>query len=258
MTGPRARSWGTHGALSGQHCPTSDLPGARFTSPDPPGGAAGCLSGASSRHGRGREDVGVVSWVEKLDSGRYRGVYRDADGRRRSRTFERRALATAWLAAEATDRARGQWVDPRDGAVPLDAWAAQWFAVRTVRPTTAASDQGRYDTHLAPTLGEVLIKDITPLRVKALVADLAGRRSPATVRHVHALLSTMLGDAVHEGLLLSNPCARTKLPAPRPPAACFLTPEQIGVLAEVIDPRYRTLLLIAAGTGMRWGELAGL
>lgn len=106
---------------------------------------------AACAHGQ----VQDVSRVEKLDSGRVRAVYRDDEGRRRSRTFDRRAEAKAWLAAEATDRARGQWVDPRGGALPFADWAEQWFAGRLVRPTTAASDRGRYATHLEPEFGPV-------------------------------------------------------------------------------------------------------
>lgn len=129
-----------------------------------------------------------MSWVEKLDSGRVRAVYRDDEGRRRSRTFDRRAEAKAWLAAEATDRARGQWIDPRGGALPFADWAEQWFAGRLVRPTTAASDRGRYATHLEPEFGPVPLREISPLRVRAFIAVLATRRAPATVRHVQTAL----------------------------------------------------------------------
>lgn len=199
-----------------------------------------------------------MSWIETLDSGRYRAVYRDETGRRRSRTFLRKSDAKGWLATEQTDRSRGQWVDPRDGEVAFAAWAEQWLAVRTVRRSTAAGDLSRYRTHLKPAFGTVALRDITPLRVKAFVADLATRRSAVTVGHAHALLSSILGDAVTEGLLLANPCTRTRLPKPAPRKAVFLTSDQIGDLADAVDPQYRALILTAAGTGMRWGELAGL
>ncbi len=199
-----------------------------------------------------------MSWVEKLDSGRVRAVYRDEAGRRRSKTFDRRAEAKAWLAAEATDRARGQWVDPRGGALAFGTWAEQWLAARLVRATTAASDRGRYVNHLEPAFGAVPLRDISPLRVRSFVAELATRRSPATVRHVHALLSTILSDAVEEGLLLHNPCRRTNLPRSSPRPQTFLSPDQIAGLAAAIDPHYRQLVITAAGTGLRWGELTGL
>jgi len=199
-----------------------------------------------------------MSWLEKLDSGRVRAVYRDDDGRRRSRTFDRRAEAKAWLAAEATDRARGHWVDPRGGALLFSAWAEQWLAARLVRATTLASDRARYANHLQPAFGDVPLGEITPLRVRAFIAELAGRRAPATVRHVHALLSQLLSDAVEEGLLLHNPCRRTTLPRSSPPPQTFLSPDEIARLAGVIDPHYRELVITAAGTGLRWGELTGL
>jgi integrase len=75
---------------------------------------------------------------------------------------------------------------------------------------------------------------------------------------VHALLSTMLNDAVTEGLLLTNPCRATELPQAPTYEGVFLSPAELEVLVEAIDPLYRCLVLTAAGTGMRWGELTGL
>jgi integrase len=34
--------------------------------------------------------------------------------------------------------------------------------------------------------------------------------------------------------------------------------EQVYTLADMIDPRYRALVLLGAFGGLRWGELAGL
>ena len=198
-----------------------------------------------------------MSWVER-SRGRYRAVYRDDRGHRHSRVFDRKAEAKVWLAAADTDRARGLWVDPRGGALLFRDWAETWFATRTVRPTTSAGDRGRYANHLGPAFGDVPLKDLTPVRIRTFVAELSGRRSAGTVRHVHALLSTMLRDAVEQGLLLTNPCRRTALPqAPRYDAV-YLSSEQLQTLLDAVDPHYRCLVLTAAGTGMRWGELTGL
>jgi integrase len=199
-----------------------------------------------------------MSWVETLPNGRHRAVYRAPDGRKLSTSFDKKADAKKWIAGADTDQARGQWIDPRGGAMLFGDWAALWFTARTVRPTTAASDQGRYANHLKPAFGQVPLKDLSPLRIRAFVASLASRRAPATVRHVHALLSTMLNDAVTEGLLLANPCRSTKLPQAPQFEGVFLSPAQLEVLVEAVDPLYRCLVLTAAGTGMRWDELTGL
>lgn len=61
-----------------------------------------------------------------------------------------------------------------------------------------------------------------------------------------------------EGLLLTNPCRRTALPSTAPHEAVFPDPDQIERLLEAVDPHYRCLVLAAVGTGLRWGELAGL
>jgi integrase len=38
----------------------------------------------------------------------------------------------------------------------------------------------------------------------------------------------------------------------------FATVHQVAALADAIPPRFRALVLVAAYTGLRWGELAGL
>lgn len=157
----------------------------------------------------------MTTWIETLPSGRYRARYRDADGTRHSQSFDRKADAKAFLASVVTDMARGEWRDPRGGAVPFREWADKWFATRVVRATTQAADVGRYRTHLLPAFGDVELKDLTPLRIKTFVAQLSAKCKPATVRHVHALLSTILNDAVAEGLLLTNPCRFSRLPRAR-------------------------------------------
>jgi integrase len=68
----------------------------------------------------------------------------------------------------------------------------------------------------------------------------------------------MLGDAVVEGLLLHNPCAGTRLPALEHREQRALAPEQLERLIAAVPAHYRPLVTVAAATGMRWGELAGL
>jgi len=36
------------------------------------------------------------------------------------------------------------------------------------------------------------------------------------------------------------------------------TPEQVAAIASEVEPRWQALILIAAYSGLRWGELAGL
>jgi integrase len=81
-----------------------------------------------------------------------------------------------------------------------------------------------------------------------------------------ALLGTILNAAVDDDYLARSPLLRKSgagrtaatrnQPVPR--REVWLLREQLDQLVEAIDPRYRALVLVAALTGMRWGELAAL
>src|SRR5215469_7211057 len=83
--------------------------------------------------------------------------------------------------------------------------------------------------------------------------------APATVRHAYrAVFKSVLNDAIDDGLLACSPCYRIELPAAAVLVIEPLTPAQILALADRIDPRYRVMVLLAAGCGLRWSEAARL
>ncbi|MDF1597518.1 MAG: tyrosine-type recombinase/integrase [Acidimicrobiia bacterium] len=59
-------------------------------------------------------------------------------------------------------------------------------------------------------------------------------------------------------LIAHSPCRGIKLPKDIREEMRFLSPDEIEKLADAIDPRYRALVLTAAYTGLRSGELLGL
>ncbi len=144
------------------------------------------------------------------------------------------------------------------GQILFREWQEKWFTSRIMRRATERAYGATLRVHLVPAFGDLMLKQITPLTVRAFVTRLSEERSPKTVRNAHALLSNVLRDAVLEGLLLTNPCIGVRLPKDRPYEAVFLSPPQIDKLVEAVPEHYRTLVQLAAGTGMRWGEIAGL
>jgi integrase len=111
-----------------------------------------------------------------------------------------------------------------------------------------------------PTFESIPLGDLTPAVIRGWHADLhqAGRPSPNTVAKAYRLLKTILETAVVDELIPRNPClikgASVERPAERVPA----TIDQVYALADTIDDRYRVLILFAAFTGLRWGELIAL
>jgi integrase len=120
--------------------------------------------------------------------------------------------------------------------------------------------EGLLRLHLLPTFEYVKLSDLTTAQIRSWHAQLhrAGRPSPNTVAKAYRLLKTILGTPVVDELIPKNPClikgASVERPAERIPA----TIEQVYSLADAIDGRYRVLILFAAFTGLRWGELIAL
>jgi integrase len=67
-----------------------------------------------------------------------------------------------------------------------------------------------------------------------------------------------LNAAAEDGLIRRNPCRIKGASSEKSPERPVLTVHQVFALAEVIDLRYKALVLVAVFGSMRWGELAAL
>jgi integrase len=74
----------------------------------------------------------------------------------------------------------------------------------------------------------------------------------------YRLLSRIVGTAIESGYLARNPCTIRGAAAEPAPEMRFATVAEVAALAGAIPQRFRALVLVAAYTGLRWGELAGL
>src|SRR5207302_204674 len=105
---------------------------------------------------------------------------------------------------------------------------------------------------------------LTPSMLRGWVAGLAvkvGRRgtlAPGSVAQAYRTLNPLLEAAVENELLGRNPLRSVKSPRVEAEAMRFLSHDEVAALAAAIDPRYRALVLLAAYSGLRAGELAAL
>jgi hypothetical protein len=94
-----------------------------------------------------------VGWVQR-SRGRWRAEWRDPRGRKRSKTFDRKADATRYLATQATAIARGDYVDPMLGKATLESfWPRFQSSARNLRPSTQATYEAIARVHILPQLG---------------------------------------------------------------------------------------------------------
>lgn len=88
-----------------------------------------------------------------------------------------------------------------------------------------------------------------------LPAPSAGR---ASVAQAYRVLRTLLGHAVREGRILTNPCDIPGAGTVRAPERVPATPAEIDALAAAMPERYAAAVHVAAWSGLRAGELFGL
>lgn len=168
------------------------------------------------------------------------------------------------------DQLRGDALVPRGGKMLLREWVDVWLPLyeASVKPSTAKSETRRVRNHILPLLGHLPLEELEePVLVLRWMGDLAGGRHPSgiklapkSVRNCHGLLYKILQAAVKSRLIRHNVCTETakSLPARAHKEMRFLTDPEIGRLIAAMDPRYRPLVLLLVGTGLRWGEAIGL
>jgi integrase len=138
--------------------------------------------------------------------------------------------------------------------------AARWEATTVnLRANTQAAYRNLLRRYLLPAFGPMPLGDLDAMAVRAWLARLKRDGVGASTRaKSYRLLSRILGTAVESGYLARNPCTVRGAAAEPAPEMRFATVTQVAALADAIPPRFRALVLVAAYTGLRWGELAGL
>lgn len=102
------------------------------------------------------------------------------------------------------------------------------------------------------------VGELSRLVIKAWAKTLRRSLSERSVADVVGLLSMILGEAVDEGLFGSNSCRNPRLNSGDQPERPHAEADEVTALAERTPAGNPVLIVTAAYTGMRWGELAGL
>lgn len=214
-----------------------------------------------------------MPWPEKLPSGRYRAMYRLPNGEKRGvpGTFaHKKAAKDAAIEAEGKVKRPG-WRDPRAGLTTWREWHSVWWPSRAIEPQSEKTEASLVRNHIMPRWADEPLAEITRHDVQAWATRLVTEniapesaeeprfRKPSTARRILNVFVSSLTAAVDAEIIVANPAVRIKLP-PNPPAEpAFLTREQYAALADAVpDTDDRALLDFLVGTGLRWGEAAGL
>jgi integrase len=184
----------------------------------------------------------------------------------RSRSFDKLTGldgAKAWLAKAQHESARGEFIDPRDGTMPLreyveDHW---WPSQSYADPITRRTVKGKVWNHILTHLGSKPLNAIKTPQLRAWLKTLNATLSAGTVNDVWGTLSAILQAAVDDERITKNYCRsqKTVRPPARPdPRATAWSRERVLLVRSHLDPRVQLALDIGVGAGLRQGEVFGL
>jgi integrase len=189
--------------------------------------------------------------------------YKDSAGDRRRKTFRIKKDALDFKADVRKKKRDGTLLDPRLAQTSLKVVAEHWYeGTANLRPTTRAAYRSMLNNYIIPRLGKYAVGKVTPSVIRSFMAGLPAELSGTRKRHIFRVLSPIMSLAVEDKMIPSNPCrergVRRMVPKPQRQEMLVLTADEVATLANTITPNYRPLVLFAAYTGMRAGEIVAL
>ncbi|NUW44483.1 tyrosine-type recombinase/integrase [Nonomuraea rhodomycinica] len=200
--------------------------------------------------------------VRKLPSGRYQARYQGPDGvdRPAPETFATKTDAEVWLTRTEAQILDDEWIDPDAGKITLGKYATDWIDERPkLRPRTVELYGYLLRKHIAPTFGDIPLNEIKEPHVRRWRKKLLDEGvSEVTVAKAYRLFKAILSTAVDDQLIKRNPCRIKGAGQEKSPERPVVTVAQVYRLVDVIEHRYRALVLLGTFASLRWGELTGL
>lgn len=217
------------------------------------------------RGGKQAGYIGAVSYTDEVGISKRHMVY----GKTRREVVDKMKAVRARLDNGAA---------VKDSRRTVRDWLAHWRATTLAASDRKASTRELYGNlsrrHLETgDFGGIRLDRLKPSDVEALVLTMRAKTKPAkvsgadpvralsdaTIRQVYTVLRAGLDGAVRDGLLAKNPAAAVKRPGvARKEARHVNTVDVTKLLLCAEGLRYRNVLVLIAGTGMRRGEALAL
>lgn len=198
--------------------------------------------------------------IKQLPNGRWQASYRRLDGRETAKTFDRLVDARRWRREGLASRDRGEYLDPKAGRVTVAEYGERHRAAQLHhRSTTARHVELVLRLHVYPYIGDRPMNRVTRSDIQSLVKRwVEDGAAPRTIQTRYTFMSPLFRVAVRDDVIRKTPCDRIRLPEIPPRDMKTLTAEEVRSLADAIEPRYRALVLLGYGCGLRISECRGI
>jgi integrase len=190
---------------------------------------------------------------------RWRARYVDGNGGEVAKGFTRKIDAQNWLDEVTSTIVTGTYVAPGAGNVTIGELHKQWVGTfGHLKATTKAARESAWITHVRDAWEVTPVCEVQTSAVRAWVNDLAALGTSApTIESALGILRMILGLAVEDRRIASNPCDGVKAPPREHSQRAYLTHQQVDKLATAMT-RDGLVVRFLAYTGLRYGEMAAL
>jgi integrase len=187
----------------------------------------------------------------------WRVMWRDATGRQRQETFDRKADADKRAVELEAELLQGTYVDPARRKVTFQvAWDA-WWKVRKASDTRLKTELSLADCHVLPRWAEVPLNAIEADDVQAWLNTIRERYSWETTSAIRTLFGAVLKKAVKDKRLVASPAEGVRVydkPSRDVTADDVLVPTEVDRLVAAAPERWWTFLYCSAWLGWRVSE----
>lgn len=191
-----------------------------------------------------------------------------------SKTFDTKAEAEDWLAAQKTDRNRGEWVEPNK--LTVSELLARWLEIKEPKLgfNTFSEIQSVIRNRIEHPefgIGNVLVQSLKTDRIHVFYSALRkpgakmrsrkpARLSETSIKRTHEILTGALGWAQENGIIVKNPCKMKDAPKANKAKPKAWTAEQMRLFLAQEDQILKVgpLWEFMAQTGVRLSEALGL
>ena len=155
---------------------------------------------------------------------------------------------------------KGSYCEP--AKTSLSKWLNEWLNVymrASIKEQTYNTYKMVIDKIVGSLIGDVQLKNLTPIMIQHAFNRMADRYAPSTLRKVKSILSMAFRVARQNAMLDKDLLSGLKLPRLQKPRIESLTAEEAKLLLNAAKDSYvYEALAIALGTGLRIGEILAL
>ncbi|MEO6714277.1 MAG: site-specific integrase [Mycobacteriales bacterium] len=190
---------------------------------------------------------------------RWRARYVDDTGREHTRAFDRKADGQNWIDKQLSALLRGDHVDPKDAKLTVGEWCDKWLAGYGTRRKSTVRQAVAHIKIIKTHFESVPLSAVKPSDVRAWTSVLKDEgRADSYVYALHSRLSQLFTDAVHDGLVVRNPCSRRTSPGMGKQRPYVATTGQVWALYDAVPEGVRPAILLGAHAGLRLAEAAAI